>query len=119
MATILEKTSRPRADGPARRPRRFDWRFIAYVYLHSAGVIATTLLITWGIFVLALLLVSGFSLDGLMHQLANLSTRYIAADAARTDGFRNMVMVAQLLLSSAVLFFRRHHLLPKREPRNV
>jgi Zn-dependent protease len=113
MATIL-----PKADGPARRSRRLDWRFILYVYLHSAQVIATTLLITWGLFVLALLLVSGFSLDGLMHQLANLSTRYIAADSQRTDGFRHIVLVAQLLLASGVLFFRRHSLLPKREVRH-
>jgi hypothetical protein len=92
-----------------------DWRFILYVYLRAVGVIATTLLLTWGVFAFALLAIGGFSLDGLMHQLANLSTRYVAADSARTDGFRHMVLIAHLILSSGILFFQRHRLMPRRE----
>jgi hypothetical protein len=113
MASIIAKTE-PNAP-PAER--RIDLRFLLYVYLHVAGVIATTLLLTWGLFVFAFLVLGGLSIDGMMHQLANLSTRYVAAGADRTGSFRMLIFSTHLLLSTGILFFRRHTLLPKWEAR--
>lgn len=84
----------------------------AYLILHVAGVVTTTLLLTWGLFLLFFLIVSGLSFDGLMHQLANLTGRYVMADAERIARFKTMLIGAHLLLSTAILFLRRTTLLP-------
>ena len=114
MATILTEpttvTSRPLS-------RRLDVRFLLYFYLHMAGFLASTLLITWGLFVLFFVAIGGFSFDGMMHQLDNLATRYVAADTARIASFRHVVLVAHTLLAAAVIFFRRHRILPSRDPK--
>ncbi|GAA3273816.1 hypothetical protein ACFFNU_19015 [Sphingomonas yabuuchiae] len=89
-----------------------------FVLLHVAGVISTTLLLTWGLFAFAFIVIGGFSFDGLMHQLANLASRYVAATPDRLASFRMTVLAAHLLLSSAVLIVRRHALLPKLEDRH-
>jgi uncharacterized membrane protein (UPF0182 family) len=91
----------------------FDYRFLLYVALHILGFLAVTLLMTWGVMVLLFLAIGGFSLDGIMHQLANLSGRYIAADAARTGQFKVIVGAAQLVVAAAIIFFRRHAILPR------
>lgn len=87
---------------------------LAYLILHMAGVVATTLLLTWGLFVLLFLMIGGFSFEGLMHQLANLSRRYVTAEPARIASFQAMLIGAHILLSGAILFFRRGTLLPAR-----
>jgi len=115
MPTFFAKSER--RERP-RRMRRVDIRYLLYFYLHAAGVLATTLLITWGLFVLAFLMIGGFSVDGLMHQLANLSTRYVTAAPDRIASFRQLIFTSHLLLSSAVLFFRWDSLLPSRESRH-
>lgn len=89
-----------------------DGAGVAALVLHVAGVFATTLLLTWGLVVLFFLVIGGFSFDGLMHQLANLTRRYVAADPARVAAFRWVVLVAHLLLSAAILVLRRASLLP-------
>nr|WP_286771379.1 hypothetical protein [Sphingomonas sp. 66-10] len=88
-----------------------------YFYLHMAGFLASTLLITWGLFVLFFLAIGGFSFDGMMHQLDNLASRYVAAEAARITSFRHVLIVAHMLLAAAVIFFRRHSILPSRDPK--
>lgn len=112
--------SEPRSEvsvGGGARPTRIDAGFQHYFVLHMAGFLATTLLITWGLFVLFFLAIGGLSLDGMMHQLNNMASRYVAADAGRIASFKHVLFVAHTLLSAAVIFFRRRSILPARDPR--
>jgi len=106
------------ADAALERPKgKLDVGFLLYFYLHMAGFLATTLLITWGLFVLFFLAIGGLSVDGMMHQLNNMASRYVAADAERIASFKHVLIVAHLALSAAVIFFRRHSILPARDPK--
>ena len=96
---------------------RVDVGFLLYLYLHMAGFLATTLLITWGLFVLFFLAIGGLSVDGMMHQLNNMASRYVTADAIRVASFKHILIVAHMLLSAAVILFRRHSILPSRDPK--
>ena len=112
MATHL----RASVAAPDARPRRAaEWRSVLYFLLHGLGFVGTTLLMTWGLFALFFLAIGGFSFDGFMHQLNNLTTRYLAAGAARTAGFLNIVAIAHMILSLAVITFRRDRILPERD----
>lgn len=105
-------------DGATKASRpKVDVDYLLYFYLHMAGFLATTLLITWGLFVLFFLAIGGLSVDGMMHQLNNMASRYVAADAARIASFNHVLIVAHLALSAAVIFFRRHSILPSRDPK--
>ena len=95
-----------------RRRRRLDWASMAYVGLNIIGFCATTLLMSWGMFVLFFLLIGGFSIHGLMQQLGNLIGRYLAADAARTASFRDELLAVHLVLTLTILFLRRNRILP-------
>jgi hypothetical protein len=98
---------------PAGKPRhRIDARAGLFCLLHLTGLAATTLLITWGLFAALFLALGGFSLDGLMHHLGNLTTRYLSADAARRASFREIVAVGHILIFAGVLLCRRHAILP-------
>lgn len=88
------------------------WRDTLYIMLHALGLAATTLLIVWGVLVLFFLLLGGFSTDGLMHQLDNLASRYVAADAERVASFKQILLWTQFLLFAAILFFRRGSIVP-------
>ena len=96
---------------------RREWQSTLYFLLHGLGFLASTLLITWGLFVLFFLAIGGLSVDGMMHQLNNMASRYVAADAARIASFKHVLIVAHLALSAAVIFFRRHSILPSRDPK--
>jgi len=113
MATILAQAD---PDATAQR-RKIDIGFLLYFYLHMAGFLASTLLMTWGLFVLFFLAIGGLSVDGMMHQLNNMASRYVAADAARIASFKHVLIVAHLALSAAVIFFRRRSILPSRDPK--
>lgn len=91
------------------RAARFS-RGIACVGLEASGFLATTLLLSWGAFVLFLFLLGGFSLDGVMHHLANMSGRYVAADAERLRGFRHLFLIAHLAVTLLILLLRRGRL---------
>ena len=108
MATVIQ---------PLRSDRKVDYGYFLYFGLHVAGFLATTLLMTWGIMVLFFILIGGFSLDGMMHHVANLSTRYVAADEGRISHFKLIVGAVQLVLAIAIIFFRRHSLLPRSNAR--
>lgn len=95
----------------ARRLAMPDLSTLSYHGLRVAGFTVTCLLVTWGLFVLAMLMIGSMSLDLMMAQLANLSNRYVAADAHRVAQFKGLVGTSQLLLLAAVMFFRRHALL--------
>lgn len=113
MATSVTDTKEAQA---ARAKRASEWRSVLYFTLHGFGFAGSTLLMTWGLFVLFFLAIGGFSVDGFIHQVNNLTTRYVAADAARTDAFLIMFAIAHMILSTAVITFRRDRILPEREP---
>lgn len=114
MATIIPEPI-DTAAAAVRRPA-IDGRYLLYFYLHFTGFLATTLLMTWGMFFLFFLVIGGFSFDGLMHQLNNFASRYVAADADRIAAFKQTITIAHLVLASAIIFFRRHSILPARTP---
>lgn len=100
------------ANAPVKRPRMPDLRMILYFYLHLAGFAATTLLLTWGLFALFFIALGGFSFDGLMHQLHNLSGRYVAADPERISSFKHMFVAAHLILAAGLIVIRHRRILP-------
>ncbi|HEX7781959.1 MAG TPA: hypothetical protein VF509_04055 [Sphingobium sp.] len=89
-----------------------EWRSVLYFALHGFGFLGSTLLITWGLFFLFFLAIGGFSFDGFIHQLNNFTTRYVAADQARTGAFLNILAIAHMILSAGVITFRRDRILP-------
>lgn len=91
-----------------------EWRSVLYFALHGFGFLGSTLLITWGLFFLFFLAIGGFSFDGFIHQLNNFTTRYVAADQARTGAFLNSLAIAHMILSAGVITFRRDRILPDR-----
>ena len=91
-----------------------QWRSILYFMLHGFSFLGSTLLMTWGLFFLFFLAIGGFSFDGFIHQLNNLTTRYVAADQVRTRAFVNIFAIAHMILSAAVITFRRDRILPDR-----
>lgn len=62
--------------------------------LQFAAWLGVTLLAALGFLTLAALAIGSFRLDGLMLQLANLSTRYVAASAARQAQFNEILIGA-------------------------
>lgn len=108
MASRTSTTARP----PAIRPQLPDVRTILHVSLHFAGFAAMTLLLAWGLFALFFLALGGFSFDGLMHQLGNLTSRYVAASPDRVASFKHILVVAHLILVAGLIVLRRHRILP-------
>ena len=104
MATVLQ---------PLHTTRKVDYGYFLYFGLHFAGFMATTLLMPWGVFVLFFFLIGSFSLDGMMNHLQNMTSRYLAADAGRLDQFKMIVGIVQMVISGAIMFFRRHAILPR------
>ena len=90
-----------------------DYGYGLYFGLHMAGFLTTTLLMTWGLILFFFLAIGGFSLDGMMNHVQNLTSRYLAADAGRIDQFKLVVGGVHLALSAAIIFFRRHAILPR------
>src|SRR3546814_12994034 len=62
--------------------------------LHLSRFLLSTMLLSWGVFALGFLLLGGGSLDGMMHQLDNLTRRYVAAAAGRAPSFGDLVPAA-------------------------
>ncbi|WP_176599143.1 hypothetical protein [Sphingobium sp. 15-1] len=96
-----------------RRRRRLDWTTIAYASLRLTGFCAGVLLMSWGMFVLFFLAIGGFSIEGLMHQLGNLTSRYLAAGPDRAASFHHQLLAAHAFFTLSILFFRRHHILAR------
>ncbi|MDE8652853.1 hypothetical protein PYV00_14190 [Novosphingobium sp. H3SJ31-1] len=97
---------------PSTRPPLPQARAILHFYLHLAGFTATTLLLAWGLFALFFLALGGFSFDGLMHQLGNLTSRYIAASPERVASFKRIFVAAHLILVAGLIVLRRHRIVP-------
>lgn len=87
-------------------------RWLLYAWLHFIGFAATTLVLTWGFFALFFLAIGGFSIDGLMAQLHNLSSRYVVADPERIGSFKQIFAIAHLAISCILIVLRRHAMFP-------
>lgn len=100
----------------------FDVGAALHFALHFAGFLASTLLMTWGLFALFFLAIGGFSLDGLMNQLNNLTARYVIATSDRVASFKTIFAVAHLILSASLIILRRDRIMPSArsqgDPRN-
>ncbi|PKP94606.1 MAG: hypothetical protein CVT77_01845 [Alphaproteobacteria bacterium HGW-Alphaproteobacteria-16] len=108
----------PSSKRPAQpEPPRFRIGDIIHFYLHLLGVVVSTQLIVWGLFFLLFLLLGDASIDGMMRQLVNLSTRYVAAGFERQMQFKWMFAAADLLLCFAVIVIRHERLLPPKRTR--
>ncbi|AMK20558.1 MULTISPECIES: hypothetical protein [Sphingomonadales] len=91
-------------------------RSLLHFYLHLIGFTASTLLLTWGLFALFFVALGGFSLDGLMHQLNNLTARYVAASPDRIASFKNIFIAAHLLIAAGLIVLRREKIVPAALP---
>ena len=88
--------------------QRADYGFALYLVLRMAGFLASTMLMAFGVYVLFFLAIGGFSLDGMMHHLDNLTGRYVEAEPARIAGFKAIAGSTFLLSTLVIAFFRRH-----------
>lgn len=77
------------------------------VGLRLAGWVATTLLAALGAGLLVFLFLGSFTLAGLMLQLDNLASRFVAAGAARRAEFETIVLAIFALVLALIAFFRR------------
>jgi hypothetical protein len=112
MATKVSnaRQSLPRKGKLSRR----EWQSALHLMLHGFGFLGSTLLMTWGLFFLFFLAIGDFSVDGFIHQLNNFTTRYVAADQARTAAFLNNFAITHMILTAAIITLRRGRILPER-----
>lgn len=115
MANGISSPAPGNAEGKTAR----DMRAMLYLGVHLFGFLASTLLMTWGLFALFFLAVGGFSLDGLMHHLNNLSNRYILASTDRVAAFKTIVAVAHVILAAGIIVLRRHAIVPPTRSQGV
>jgi hypothetical protein len=121
MKTTFKLGRRTETTALALASRTFCWlsRIVGIAFIAVAVFLfaSPTLLMTWGLFVFFFLTIGGFSLDGMMNHLQNLTSRYLAADAGRIDQFKLVVGGVHMVLSAAIIFFRRHAILPPKGSR--
>lgn len=79
---------------------------------HLARFVASTLLMSWGVMALVLLLLGNGSLDGMMHQLGNLARRYVEAEPQRVQSFRDAFAGVHLAVSILLILLRRDRIVP-------
>lgn len=75
---------------------------LCYFALRLAGWLALTALATLGLYALLFMALGAFTVDGFFAHLANLSTRFGEADAARQTLFVRQLSVVTLVLFLAV-----------------
>src|SRR3546814_11572849 len=102
----METASPPPEAATRKHGRLPDLRAMLHFYLHLIGFTASTLLLIWGLFALFFVALGGFSLDGLMHQLNNLTARSVAASPDRIASFKNIFIAAHLLIAAVLIFMR-------------
>jgi hypothetical protein len=79
--------------------------------LRLAGWLAVNLLTSLGVLIFAAFILGGFSIEGTMHHLANLSARYIEAGGGRRHQFDMIVIWTLAAAFCACGFFRRDALM--------
>ena len=75
--------------------------------LRLMGWFCVNALVALGGLIVAAYTLGGFTIAGTMHQLANLSDRYVAADLARQSQFNGLLLGALVIFFAATCFFRR------------
>lgn len=84
---------------------------LALVGLRLTGWLATTTFATLGMFAVFFIVLGGFTLDGTMRHLGNLTGRWLAADLARREQFDAIVFGVVLIGFGLIGFFRRASLI--------
>lgn len=84
---------------------------VMLIGLRLSGWLATNTLATLGIATLLFFVLGSFTLRGMMVHLDNLTSRFLAADAARQGQFEGLVFGAVLIGFVLIGFFRRTSLL--------
>lgn len=95
-------------------PSRVNIASVSYLALRLTGFATVTLLMTWGLLVLFFVAIGGFTVDGTINQIANFSTRYVAADPTRIATFKVVLAGVHVVLAASIIFFRRHAILARR-----
>ena len=102
-----------------RRIRLPDGRTAIAFGLHLSRFLLSTMLLSWGVFALGFLLLGGGSLDGMMHQLNNLARRYVEADPARVQSFRDLFLAVHLAVTILLIVLRRDRIVPAPLPERI
>lgn len=77
------------------------------VILRISGWLATTVMATLGVATLFFLVLGSFTLSGMMLQVDNLASRFLAADAARREQFELIACSVLAISFTMIAFFRR------------
>lgn len=80
--------------------------------LHLSRFLLSTMLLSWGVFALGFLLLGGGSLD-------DLARRYVEADAARVQSFRDLFLAAHLAVTILLIILRRNRIVPAQLPEGI
>ena len=97
-----------------RTPTATDWKRTGtraigdacYILLRVSGWMAMTLLATFGVAILFFLMLGDFTALGFFSQVANLGTRFVAADRARRAAFGDQLFVVWLVAFGIVAVTR-------------
>lgn len=112
VPSVAAKIGRPKRRSYGIAVDLLDWRWILYLQIRALGFVATSLLIVWGTLLAAVFCLGAFSLDGLMWQLDNLASRYLAAEPERRLQFEQIFIFAHVALGIVVLAVRLRALRP-------
>ena len=82
-----------------------------YILLRVSGWMAMTLLATFGVAILFFLMLGDFTALGFFSQVANLGTRFVAADEVRRSTFMGQVHVVGAITFALVALARGRLLL--------
>ena len=80
--------------------------FVA-IALRCSGWVLVNLLCAFGVLAVLAFAIGSFSLAGTMLQLANLSTRFVAADGSRQSQFGGLMAAVFIVSFCLIGFFRR------------
>ena len=102
-----------------RTPTATDWKRTGtraigdacYILLRVSGWMAMTLLATFGVAILFFLMLGDFTALGFFSQVANLGTRFVAADEVRRSTFMGQVHVVGAITFALVALARGRLLL--------
>lgn len=85
-------------------------RSCCYWAMKALGWAAVCLACVVALNVLFFVMLGNFTIEGLLYQLDNFGSRYLAADADRRAEFGHTWLLANMLLLALVCLFRRHSL---------
>lgn len=81
-----------------------------YWFLRTLGWVSVCFACVVALNVLFFVMLGNFTIEGLLYQLDNFGSRYLAADAVRRAEFGHTWLFANTLLLAIVCLFRRHAL---------